>query len=699
MNNLDKIFNKAKKKKTKHIRPNSILLILMFILSVFNLSATDSDFTDKPSSQDKRVASEEFRRGVQAYYRGSFNEAILLFEKALSYIPGEPLILDWLGKAYYSSGIEGAAIAQWEFAQKSGYGGMLLKNKIEVLKENRSLKLAATENIKFVEDTQISYKNGSTELFRQPLSACPVSDGSFWMTAYGSNEVLHFDINGLIIKRTKGPIEGFDRPFDIIKMKNGNLLVSEFASDRISILDKNGKFIKYFGKSGIKNGELMGPQFLCADNYDNIYVCDFGNARIAVFSPNGEPLFTFGEKSDLFGGFIAPAGIAFMDGLIFVADALKGAIYSFDTAGNYVQELLPENSLKGIESLRVWNGNLVAASQKKAYLIDAAFSTITEIASLGNTPAKVTAVTNDANGNLILIDHKNQTIEITTRINELAGGLFVIIKRVFSDKFPQITMEVSVKNRNGDAIVGLKENNFIVTEEHRIVADYQLAGAAYLNQNCDIAIVLERSPQSAKEKTQIESAIMEISKAMQGRGKITLISAGQIPTLEGKFSPESLIVKPNRFKASTAGDWKLDLAMRLATGELINSSQKRAIIFLSCSKTQGENFKQYSLNDIAAYMNNNNIRFYAVNLKQGKPIDEVSYLAKKTNGTVKYVYAETGLKAIIEDLIQKPIGIYQLKYKSSLPTNFGRKFLPVEVEVRLLQRSGRDEIGYFPPLE
>ena len=42
-------------------------------------------------------ASEEFRRGVQSYYRGAYNEAILLFEHALSYLPNDNLILEWLG--------------------------------------------------------------------------------------------------------------------------------------------------------------------------------------------------------------------------------------------------------------------------------------------------------------------------------------------------------------------------------------------------------------------------------------------------------------------------------------------------------------------------------------------------------------------------------------------------------------------------
>ncbi|UTC66073.1 MULTISPECIES: hypothetical protein [unclassified Treponema] len=672
---------------------------ISLILFTFPIFSQDKSFTDAPSSSDKRVASEEFRRGVQAYYRGTFNEAILLFEKALSYLPGEALILDWLGKAYYGSGVEGAALTQWEFAEASGYGGMLLKNKIEVLKESRSLTPYSSDNITYVENSSFNSKNGNVQLFRQPLSIAAIADGSFWMTAYGSNELLHFNVNGIILDRTRGPIQGFDRPFDVIALSDGNLLVSEFAADRLSLLDKNGSFIKSFGKRGLGNGEFIGPQFLAEDDYGNIYVCDFGNARIAVFSSAGEPLFTFGKKNGLFGGFTAPSGLAIVDGLVYVADAVKGAVYTFDTAGNFVQSLLPEGTLKQIESLREWNGNLVASAGNKVYLIDIAFSTVSELMSLGNAPTKITAAVPDVNGSLLLIDHKNQTVEITSRINELAGGLFVLIKKVYSDKFPEVLVEISVQNRDGKPIVGLTQDNFILTEGHRPVADYSLTGSSYLNETCDIVVIVERSPNSLKEKTLIETALKEIAEAMQGRGKIGLISASSIPVLEGKFSPADLITLPNRIKAHASPDWKFDLALRLAVGELINAEQKRAVLFLNLSDPNSDNFKQYNLNDLAAYMKNNNVHFYSINLKQGAPASEMSYLAKKTDGKTSYIYAEKGLKPIIDDIIDKPIGMYQLKYTSTMPTDFGRAFLPVEVEVQLLKRSGRDEIGYFAPLE
>ncbi|UTC78607.1 hypothetical protein E4O04_11625 [Treponema sp. OMZ 799] len=676
-----------------------IIVFISLILFTLPIFSQDKSFTDNPSSSDKRVASEEFRRGVQAYYRGTFNEAILLFEKALSYLPGESLILDWLGKAYYSSGVEGAALTQWEFAEASGYGGMLLKNKIEILKESRSLTPHSSDNIKYVENSSFSSKNGNVELFRQPLSIAAVSDGSFWMTAYGSNELLHFNVNGIILDRTRGPIQGFDRPFDVIALSDGNLLVSEFAADRLSLLDKNGSFIKSFGTRGRGNGEFIGPQFLAEDDYGNIYVCDFGNARIVVFSSAGEPLFTFGTKSGLFGGFTAPSGIAVVDGLVYVADAVKGAVYTFDTAGNFVQSLLPEGTLKQIESLREWNGNLVASAGNKVYLIDIAFSTVSELMSLGNVPTKITAAVPDVNGSLLLIDHKNQTVEITSRINELAGGLFVLIKKVYSDKFPEVLIEVSVQNRDGKQIVGLTQDNFIITEGNRPVADYALTGSSYFNKTCDIAVIVERSPSSLKEKALIEAALKEIAEAMQGKGRISLISASSIPSLEGKFSPADLVTLPNRIKAHASPDWKFDLALRLAVGELINAEQKRAVLFLNFSDPNSDNFKQYNLNDLAAYMKNNNIHFYPISLKKGAPASEMSYLAKKTGGKTAYIYAERGLKPIIDGIIEQPLGMYQLKYTSTMSTDFGRAFLPVEVEVQLLKRSGRDEIGYFAPLE
>ena len=76
------------------------------------------------------MAAEEFRRGVQSYYRGAFNDAILQFEKALAFIPDEPLILNWLGKSYYKAGFESTALDQWKFVSDLEPNNIFLQNRL-----------------------------------------------------------------------------------------------------------------------------------------------------------------------------------------------------------------------------------------------------------------------------------------------------------------------------------------------------------------------------------------------------------------------------------------------------------------------------------------------------------------------------------------------------------------------------------------
>ena len=196
-----------------------------------------------PSSADRVRAAEEFRRGVQAYYRGYFNEAVLVFEKALSYLPGEQRILDWLGKAYYRTGVEGAALQQWQFALNASGGDILLQNRIETVRERRTIAAVFDETVRYVEAGLINSRTENGYLFRQPVSILPLSDGTFWVSAYGSNELLHFDVNGVILERSRGPVGGFDRPFGLARLSDGRILVAEMAADRVSVLSPGGTYM------------------------------------------------------------------------------------------------------------------------------------------------------------------------------------------------------------------------------------------------------------------------------------------------------------------------------------------------------------------------------------------------------------------------------------------------------------------------
>ncbi len=652
-----------------------------------------------PSSADRVRAAEEFRRGVQAYYRGYFNEAVLVFEKALSYLPGEQRILDWLGKAYYRTGVEGAALQQWQFALNASGGDILLQNRIETVRERRTIAAVFDETVRYVEAGLINSRTENGYLFRQPVSILPLSDGTFWVSAYGSNELLHFDVNGVILERSRGPVGGFDRPFGLARLSDGRILVAEMAADRVSVLSPGGTYMSSFAGRGRDGGQLLGPQYLAVDSSENIFVTDFGNARVCVFNREGEFLFSFGTKGPLFPGFTAPTGIAIANDRVFVADSVTGAIHVFDTSGNYSRPLLPEGTVPGCESLELWNGGLIAALPSRAVYIDTASGAHFDLARLGNAPIRITGAAPDANGNLVLADYHGESLQIASRMSELVGGLFVQVERVFSDSFPSVTLEVRVEDRNRNPVVGLKPINFMITEDKRPVANMNLLGAGYRDDVCDITILIDRSAASAAYTRQIRDAIAEIANAMKGRGTLRLVSAGAVPVQEGSGSPSTGAWDAFTAKAAPSEQWAFDLGLRLAANDLVTAAKKRAVIFLSTGTTGDFAFDRYSLNDLAAYLNNNGILFSTVYLEQTEPPAEFDYLTRSTGGNSYYVYRHEGIASVVDDMVEAPNGVYVLSFDSALPTDFGRAYLPVEIEVYLMNRSGRDETGYFAPLE
>lgn len=648
---------------------------------------------------DRIKAGEEFRRGVQSFHRGSFNEAILLFEKALSYIPGEPLILDWLGRSYYRSGIEGAALQQWRFASDAGYGGPLLSTRIEIVQERRTIRPDYLLSERFVEAAVLPSVKERTRLFNQPVSLAALPDGSFWAAAYGSNELVRFDVNGLIIARARGPLGGFDRPFDLIRLSSGNLLVSEMGADRLSLVRPDGQYLSSFGTKGRGTGQLVGPQYIAEDDYGNIYVTDFGNARIAVFTPAGEPLFVFGSKDARFPGFLSPGGLAWYEDRLYAADSLRGSLHVFDSSGNFIETLLPEGSLVRSEAIRVWQGRLLVSLPNRLVLVDPATGASRDLASLGNAPARITCAVPDINGNLVLADYRGNSIQIMSRMSDLAGGLFVQIERVVSDRFPEMILEVRVEDRNRRPVTGLKAANFRLTEDRRPAANVRLAGAAALNDVCDITVLIDRSPASEQHMSEIRAAIAEIAAAMNGTGTLRLVSAGSVPLPEGSGNPASGAWGALRLKAPAALDWAFDLGLRLAVNELVNAEKRRAVIFLSAGDIGPRAFSRYGLSDLAAYMNNNGVIFSTVYLSQSAALPELEYLSAQTGGQDAYVWRRQGLTSLVESIREAPNGSYQLTWTSTLPTDFGRALLPVEVETWLMNRSGRDETAYFAPLE
>ena len=655
---------------------------------------------DRIRTSEEGLASEEFRRGVQAYYKGAVNEAIVQFEKALSFLPNDNLILDWLGKTYYKSGLEGSALSYWQTASDNGYGGLLLENKIEIVRERRVTGDSSDKLMRLSEAGSFPGEFQGNMIYSGPVSVQPNYDGTIWLVAYNSNELLLLNQNGKVIDRIEGPINGFDRPCDILKLHNGNLLVSEHAGDRLALLNSKGRFQSYIGTKGRGLGQMVGPLYLAQDYLERIYVTDYGNRRVDVFDKDGNPVFFFGGKQGDFAGLKGPTGIAIIDETVYVADDQTGAVYEFDRSGNFLRELCEKETFKKPEAIKVWNGSLIICDVNRIVSIDYDTGALFEYARTGNAPSRVTLANPDVNGNVIVSDFIANEVYVMSKVQELVGGLFVQIEQLDASKFPQITLELRVENRHRQPVVGLQEANFYLSEKQRPVSNLKFLGASSNNTEADITIIVDRSYDSAKYKNEIQTAVKEVAQSMNGSGTLRIVSSSSIPVTEyigspdkiGDFNTDSLKNKPSAQAA-------VDLALRLASNDLINAAKKRGIIFVTSADNNSLTFDKYNLAELTSYMSNNSISFSVIQVTKESLCQQLSYIADNTQGDSYYIYRPQGLGDIVKNIIELPSGIYQFSYTSALQTNFGTKYLPVEAEVYLLNRSGRDETGYFAPLQ
>lgn len=678
----------------------SLILAAVLFLSVSGPVLFSQD-TTIAVDRNAVLARDEFRRGILAYNRFGFNEAILSFEKALSYKPSEALILEWLGRAYYRSGLEETALRQWQEAIRlypaASSQSLLLTSYLETIRNRRALFFMAEDQVRFVESGRYPAKQGGQVLYRQPTSVLPQPDGSVWVVAYSSNEILRIDVNGIIKQRLRGPLNGFDRPYDIAQASDGRLFVSEYRGGRVSVLDARGNWMSYIGSKGRGPGQFIGPQNICIDAEDYLYVVDFGTLRISKFAPDGTFLFSFGTKDLDFPGFRAPTGIAAIDNIVYVADQLDRVIYSFDKSGNYLGVAVKEG-LQTPEALRpTREGKLLVADGTRILLASPDTGFVQPIGSLGNAGGRILAADFDQNGSITAANFQAEEITLLNRTEDMASGLFVQIERVIADKFPLVTLEIQVQDRHRRPIVGLDARNFLITESGKPVLEQTFGGAAYLSNNSAISLVMERSPETSALSTELKTAVKDSVSAVDRL--VSLVSAGDIPVKERIDSAAALEQAARGNGANYSPRWRFDLAVRLAATDLLPVEKKRALVFVGSGKLGQKAFDSYGLSELASYMANNGIYFYTVLIGNGTADRELQYLCDQTGGQVLRLYQSQGIGAALKKIRQSPSGSYTIQYRSQLPTDFGRAFLPVEAEVYLLERSGRDALGYFAPLQ
>ena len=93
--------------------------------------------------------------------------------------------------------------------------------------------------------------------------------------------------------------------------------IARGATSRISKFSPDGKFIKSWGKIGLRHGEFRTPHALKFDSRGRLWVADRGNHRIEIFDQNG----TYLESRYMFS---RPSGIFIQGETVYVIDSESG---------------------------------------------------------------------------------------------------------------------------------------------------------------------------------------------------------------------------------------------------------------------------------------------------------------------------------------------------------------------------------------
>ena len=136
------------------------------------------------------------------------------------------------------------------------------------------------------------------------------------------------------------------RPSGIAFDADENMLVADTMNNRVQRFTKDGTFLGGWGSLGGGEGEFNMPWGVAVDPAGDVYVADWRNDRVQKLTSEGEFVFAVGRPGSGDGEFNRPAGIAVDEhGDIYVADRGNNRVQLFNRFGRYVEKFLGDATL------------------------------------------------------------------------------------------------------------------------------------------------------------------------------------------------------------------------------------------------------------------------------------------------------------------------------------------------------------------
>lgn len=218
-------------------------------------------------------------------------------------------------------------------------------------------------------DDQGNYVRSLGEgLFTHPHGLRIDAEDNLWTTDDGSHLVLKLSPKGkvlLVLGRKGVAAEAdwlFNQPTDVAFGKNGEIYVSDgYGNSRVVKFDREGNFLKAWGKYGARPGEFNLPHSVAVDGLGNVYVGDRENKRIEIFDADGNFLKEWTGIGYPYGLFITP------DQHVWMIDGGYDRIVELDENGRIMGALGEPGHAPGQFA---WGHFLALGNDRKIYVAD-----------------------------------------------------------------------------------------------------------------------------------------------------------------------------------------------------------------------------------------------------------------------------------------------------------------------------------------
>lgn len=647
----------------------------------------------------KRVKLESarvhFKKGLIHYNRLQYLAAVEHFRRAVSVYPEYLTARDYLARAYRMAGFLRPAIRELRALKGISPDNPAVISRLEALQFRYSIDHDVFPFENLVHAGRFNSYLMKHYSFTMPMGMVVDREKNLHIASFDSGKLVTIDMNGQGLAVTtpelNGKLYGVDRYGD-------RFAVSDFAHDQILFLNERGRVAGKFGGSGSGRGEFHGPEGLSFDKEGNLYVVDSGNHRVQKFNNRGKPILAFGSKGRGKNFFMNPSGVAIAGDRVYVTDTGNSRIIEADSFGNVIKVIRPEGLVKP-RGICTRDKLLIAADQEKGILF---YDTKKETAHWfeswnqgKNRFVSPVAVTVDDDNFIYCADSKTSRIEIFTDVRNRYSNLDIEVTSTDVSQYPLVALYLSVRNRRGGAVYGLKKKNFRITEDSAPITGFR---ADYLkNRVSSVSAVLcvDRSLKAKRYHREISWAVDFFLRRMKKNDSVKVMNFNgdywQGSPFDWSRRRTLRALKKKRYgKGKAAGR-----ALYNAITDLLPRLNRRAVIYVTDGTLYSDSFQRYTPDIIIQYARAHYVPIHVITFKKPDPL--LVEIAKKTGGNLIPAGKMDTVKGLYAKIKKSRECRYVLVYTSYKSPAYRGFWSDVRIEVDLKQLKGSEWGGYFVP--